>query len=110
MWGHSSLLLQALQRAWMRFIVIPGSAAWRMKGPRIPAAPHSWLLWPVLGSRTLFFLLSVSLGPLSGTQKPCTHPLSSHKVFCSRRILKCQLHPESFLPSASFSHPDPKLR
>lgn len=65
----------------MRYIVIPGSAVWRMKGPRIPAAPHSWLLWPVLGSRTLFFHLSMSLGPLSGTQKPCIHPLSSHKVF-----------------------------
>lgn len=59
-----------------------------MKGLRIPAvsslqapaAPHSWLLWPVLGSGTLFFLLSMSLGPCRG-QKPCSHPLSSHTVF-----------------------------
>lgn len=96
-----------------------------MKGLRIPAvsslqaaaASHSWLLWPVLGSGTLFFLSSMSLGPCR-VQKPCSHPLSSHKVFSLLSAVvgyssaSSTLNPSSPLPlsvTLTPSSADPKI-
>lgn len=80
-----------------------GSLRWSLLS-RPPVATRSWLLWPGVGSRTLFFLLSTSLGPLSGTQKPRVHPLS-----CSSRTLKCPLDPESFATTCLFQSPQPQV-